>query len=255
MQLHEQQIEPRVKQAQVGGVAEPFERWHVPPQRQNPHHDGQGGNLTEFHAHVEAQDAPQHGQRVVAQRQLLQPRGQAKPVQQTKAKHGPEQVGRCHLKVLLEAPVVVECLVHHAQRNDGVDQVVVPGDLEVSRQDQRDAVADGEHGDELRHILERGEEKHHAKQEQQVVVAGQHVAGTQPDVVDVARLQHANAVGLGDAVGQRDDGEHADQNGKQPQSMARKVKKFHGFKKTNGLRSQRRHEHHAQGQSLPGLAK
>ena len=57
-------------------------------------------------------------------------------------------------------------------------------------------MADGEHGHELRHILERGEEKHHTKQEQQMVVAGQHVAGTQPDVVDVARLQHANAVGL-----------------------------------------------------------
>ena len=39
---------------------------------------------------------------------------------------------------------VVEALVDDTERDDGVDQVVVPGDFVVGRKNQRDAVADGE---------------------------------------------------------------------------------------------------------------
>lgn len=43
-------------------------------------------------AHIEAQDAPEHGNRVITQRQLLQTRREAKAVQQTEAEYRPKQV-------------------------------------------------------------------------------------------------------------------------------------------------------------------
>ncbi|MNV40748.1 hypothetical protein D3C71_1323640 [compost metagenome] len=90
--------------------------------------------------------------------------------------------------MLLEPAIVVKRLVHHAERDDGVDQVVVPGDFEVRREDECDAVADGEDGHELGHIPKRCQEEHHAEQEQQMVVTRQHVPGPQFDVVEVASV-------------------------------------------------------------------
>ena len=48
------------------------------------------------------------------------------------------------LSCLMACQDVVEALVDDTERDDGVDQVVVPGDFVVGRKNQRDAVADGE---------------------------------------------------------------------------------------------------------------
>jgi hypothetical protein len=81
------------------------------------------------------------------------------------AEHCHQQIRRLHIQIFLEATVVVERLVHHAQRDDGVDQVVVPGDLEVSGKDQCDAVTDGENSHELGYVFEGAQEKNDPKKE------------------------------------------------------------------------------------------
>ena len=188
------------------------------------HHHGQRAIWPSSTPTLKLRMRPSMAVPVVAQRQLLQAGGQAKAVQQAKAEHHPQQAGRRHLKMLLEAAVVVKGLVHDAEGDDGVDQVVVPGDVEQGGKDQRDAVPHREHGDELDDVLERGQEEHHAEEEQQVVVAGEHVAGAQAHVLQVAAVEHALAVGLGNAVGQRDQRREGEQ---QPGGRAAQAKKFH----------------------------
>ena len=55
--------------------------------------------------------------------------------------------------------------------------------------------------DEVNDVSKTGEEEDHAEQEEQVVVAGDHVLGTQPDVVEDPPGRHRRAGGLGDPVG------------------------------------------------------
>ena len=100
-------------------------------------------------------------------------------MQQPETKDRSQQVGRRHLEILLEASVVVKAFVNDTERDHGVHQVVVPGDFVIRRKNQRDAVADGEDRNQLRHVFESGQEKHHAKEEQEVVIAREHVACAQ----------------------------------------------------------------------------
>ena len=222
MQLHQQQQCAQNHQQLVRREAEPLERWLPPPDGQQRHHHGQRRDLADLHPQVEAQDAQQHRGAVITQRQLLQARGQPEPVQQPEAEDHAEQVRRGHAEVLLEAAVVVEGLVHHAQRDHRVDQEVVPGDAPEGGEDQREAVAQREYGDELRHVPERGQEEHHAEQEQQVVVAAEHVRGAQADILQIAAGEHALAVLGGNAMGE---GQHrqrrrgsGEQDARQPAS-------------------------------------
>ena len=216
VQLHEQQQAAGIDQAGVGEAAEQLERLPLAPQLEQGHHAYQRGDLADLDADVEAQDAHQDAEVVVTQRQLLQPGRQAETMQQAETEHGRQQIRRLHAEVQLETAVVVEALVDHAEGDHGVDQVVVPGDLEEGRKDQRDAVAQGKDGDELRHLLERGQEEHHAEQEQQVVVAREHMAGTQPDVLQVAAIEHALAVLGRDAVSPGQQGHQGQGSGKEP---------------------------------------
>ena len=80
VELREQQIHPGVDQGQVCSKAETLERRPVLPERQQAHHHRQRRNLPNLHAHVEAQNAQQHGCVVVTQWQLLKARRQAKPM-------------------------------------------------------------------------------------------------------------------------------------------------------------------------------
>jgi hypothetical protein len=68
---------------------------------------------------------------------------------------------------------------------------------------------------ELRDVLEGRQEEHHAEQEQQVVVAGEHVARAQPDVLQQAAVQHALAIGVGDAVREREQRRRERRRGRQ----------------------------------------
>jgi hypothetical protein len=54
----------------------------------------------------------------------------------------------------------------------------------------------------------KDEEEDHAEQKQQMVIAGEHVARAQADVLQVATVEHALAVRFGDAMGH---GYHRDQ--------------------------------------------
>jgi hypothetical protein len=105
--------------------------------------------------------------------------------------------------VPLEAAVVVEALVDHRQRDHRIDQPVVPGDAHERGQDQRDAVTHRERRDELGDVAEFREEEDHPEEEQQVVVAGDHVLGAQHRVLQVAASEHGLLVGLRDAVRER----------------------------------------------------
>ncbi|VDO45260.1 unnamed protein product [Brugia timori] len=182
MQLHEQQEHAGEDEAKVGRVAEALERRTMAPQGEQRDHCGKRGDLPKLDAET--------GRKTEA-------------VEQTEAEHSRQQVRRLHLEVLLETAVVVEALVDDADRDDGVDQVIVPRDLVEGREDQRDAVPDGEHRDELGDVLEAGEEEDHPEQKQQVVIAGQHVRRAEADVLEIAAAEHALAVGFRDAVGER----------------------------------------------------
>mmetsp|Transcript_53139 Transcript_53139/g.124389 ORF Transcript_53139/g.124389 Transcript_53139/m.124389 type:complete len:405 (+) Transcript_53139:1635-2849(+) len=201
VQLHQQQQATHRHQRVVSQHAEACKRLAPTPDRQQADHDDEGRDLAQLYADVEAEDAHQHAYLVVSQRQLLQPRRQAEAVQQAEAEDDGQQVGRGAAEVLLETAVVVETLVDHADGDQRIDQPKVPRDLQEGRQDQRDAVAEREGGDELGDIHKPREEEHHAEQEEQVVIAGQHVAGSQADVLQVSAIQHALLVGFRDAMG------------------------------------------------------
>src|SRR5687768_18574829 len=96
-------------------------------------------------------------------------------MEQAKQEYGAQQVGRLHVEVFLETSVIVEPLVDHAQRDDRVDQEVIPGDLVERGKNKGNAVPDGKGGDKPGDVPEGGQEKYYAEQEQQVVVSCQHV--------------------------------------------------------------------------------
>ena len=98
------------------------------------------------------------------------------------------------MTVFLKSTVVVKTFVNHADGDDGVNQIEVPCDFEVSGKDQRDAVPQCEHRDKFGHILEGGQEEDHTEQKQQVVISREHVAGTQAHVLEITAVKHALAV-------------------------------------------------------------
>jgi hypothetical protein len=181
----------------------------MPPKRKQANHDSQRRYLAYFNPQVKTQNTQQNTDVVISQRQLLQSRRQAKAMQQPKSEHSPQQIWRLHIKILLKSTIVVKAFVNYADGDDGVDQIVVPSDFEKSSKNQSDAVSDGEHGDEFCNCFERGKKKHHAKKKQQMVVTRKHMAGPQANVPDVAARQHAQTVGLRNAVRQNQQGETA----------------------------------------------
>src|SRR5215211_6268599 len=98
---------------------------------------------------------------------------------------------------------VVEALVDHRYGDHGIDQVVVRLDTEERRPEQRNAVANRERGDEFYDVPEPRQEEHHAKQEEQVVVARQHVDCARPCVVEMAAVSQGAALMLRHGVRER----------------------------------------------------
>jgi len=68
VQLHEQQVDTRIEQPQVCHVRKALERGPMQPQGEQPHHHGQGGDLAQLDADVEAQDATELDRQAFAQR-------------------------------------------------------------------------------------------------------------------------------------------------------------------------------------------
>ena len=77
-------------------------------------------------------------------------------MQQAKHVHSPQQIRRFHVEHSLESVVVVEAFVDYACVNDGIDQEVIPSNFKVGCKNYCDAMANGEDGHTIGHILERG---------------------------------------------------------------------------------------------------
>ncbi|MCY1299650.1 hypothetical protein D9M70_491880 [compost metagenome] len=121
-----------------------------------------------------------------------------------------DQRGRARIGLIaepaLEGAQVIERLVHHREADDGVDHVGTDADIAQHPEQQGDRVAEREQRDIQPNILEAVEEEDHPEQEQQVVVAGDHVLGAH---VHERHQQHAAAfldetlVAFGHAMGER----------------------------------------------------
>src|SRR5829696_119438 len=98
---------------------------------------------------------------------------------------------------------VVKALVDHRYGDHGIDQVVVRLDTEERPPEQRNAVANRKRGDEFYDVSEPRQEEHHAEQEEQVVVARQHVDGARPCVIEMAAVSQCAALMLRHGVRQR----------------------------------------------------
>src|SRR5215211_1544064 len=98
---------------------------------------------------------------------------------------------------------VVKALVDHRYGDHGIDEVVVRLNTKERRPEQRNAVANRERGDEFYDVPEPRQEEHHAKQEEQVVVARQHVDGARPCVVEMAAVSQGAALMLRHGVRER----------------------------------------------------
>ncbi len=120
--------------------------------------------------------------------------------------HG-DEVGGFHVEVFFEAAEVVEAFVAYGEGDDGVNEVVVGTVADEGRTDEGDAVSEGEGGDEFYNIFEFGEEEHDAEEEEEVVVAGDHVDGALAEEFGDAAAGCANFVGFGHAVGEGELGE------------------------------------------------
>ena len=91
----------------------------------------QGQKLADFHAHVEREQVryqPIRGDVV-----LNDFRGQAKAVEEAEDQRGGLGVGLETEPALIRAHVI-QCLVHHRQPDDGVNDVAVYADVEVHAQ-------------------------------------------------------------------------------------------------------------------------
>lgn len=205
VELHQEQQRADDHKADVGDVAKLRERRGVPPAVEDEAHHEQGGDLPEFDADVEREDF--HHEAVMTERQLLQPRREAEPVNQPETKDGPEQIGRSRADVFFEAVEVIESLVADRERDDRVDQEIIRADVEQRGEDQRDAVPKGERGDELHDVFETREEEHHPEQEQQVIVTGEHVARAEFDELERAGGERGSLIGSRHAVGECGEGD------------------------------------------------
>ena len=106
---------------------------------------------------------------------------------------------------------VVERLVDDRQADDGVDDVAVDADIEIDAGQHRRRMSDGEQADIGGDVLRPVEEEDHAEQEQDVVVARDHVLGPEIDEGDEANpgdLLNVALVALGDGVRKGRAGEH-----------------------------------------------
>ena len=64
-------------------------------------------------------------------------------------------------------------------------------------------MSEGESRDEFHDVAKSSQKEHHAEEERQVVVARQHMSRAELDVFQVAALQDALPVRIGDAVCKR----------------------------------------------------
>ena len=120
----------------------------------------------------------------------------------------------------LEGAHVVEGLVDHRQTNDGVNGVAADADVKVHPDEHRGGVPDGKQAHIQANVLEPVEVEDHPKQEQDVVITGNHVLGTQVCVgnqVDARNLLDIALVTLGDSMCQHIHRHHG-QHGKQQQA-------------------------------------
>ena len=209
VQLHQEQEQPGEHQRGVRHLAELRERGGLAPARQDDPHAGERRDLAQLHAEIEREDA-QH-ETFLAERERLQAGGKSEAVNQSEHEHRHEQVGRLHLNVFPEPVEIVERLVTDGQGNHGIHEVVVRLDVQQRGEDQCEAMADREGRDKLHHIPQPRQKEHHAKQEEQMIVARQHVSRAEFEIFEVAAFQNALLVRVGDPM--RGSGQRGQQAG------------------------------------------
>jgi hypothetical protein len=110
---------------------------------------------------------------------------------------------RLNAEPALERAEIVEGLVDDRQSDDRVNQIA--GDAREHAYQQRGRVADPEHDHVDADILRPVEEEDHTEEEEQMVVAGDHVLGAQVDERQedhAGRLLDIALVAVGDPMGQ-----------------------------------------------------
>lgn len=95
------------------------------------------------------------------------------------------QIGRGPSQVAIESIEVFETLITNAQGDERINEVVVGGDTVNSGEHQSDAVSQGEGGDIFDDFPEIGQKEDDSEDEEQVIIAGQHVGGTQHQIAHI----------------------------------------------------------------------
>ena len=202
VQLEQQQQKTAEHQSAIGDACQRLpHRGLLPGANDDAHHD-QRCNLAEFDTEIEEQNLAQQTA-LIGHGQVLQPGRQTEAVNQSETEDHDQQAGRRDADPALKAIEVFKTLVHYGCGDHRVDQIMIGADACIGGEDQCERVAQGEGSDEFENIDETGQEEHHAEQEQQMVVTGEHVFGASPDVVEDAAVLHALAGHVRHVVGQR----------------------------------------------------
>lgn len=171
--LKHQQSKTSQDQHPVGRGAEFAERTCLLPHLEEHQHDAQCADLPQFHTQIKGKDP--NNEAVISKGKFLQTGRKAKTMDESKAEDHPKQVGCVFLEDPLKSIEVLEPLVNDTDSDDRVDEVGVCADARQCCAQECDAVSHGEGGDEPHDISKTRQKEDHADQEQQVIVAGQHV--------------------------------------------------------------------------------
>lgn len=183
MHLVEEQQKPGENERKIACSRQCVPNVRAAPGVDDDEHHTQRCDLPEFDADVEPEDFyDQPG--VLCERQSLELGRQAETVHQSENEDHRQQVRRRHVQELLKPAEILETLVDDGERNKRIDQVMIGGNTRDRRTDQHDGVSDRESRYELDDLDEIRQEKDDADQEQQVIVAGEHVLGAGPDKIE-----------------------------------------------------------------------
>ena len=90
-----------------------------------------------------------------------------------------------------EATQILECLVYHRQSDDCVHDIRIGMNTRQHTKHQRCAMAQSEHWDIQRHILQAIQKKDHARQKQEMVIPGNHMLGTKIQIGNECDTLHS----------------------------------------------------------------
>ena len=147
----------------------------TPPDADDYEHDHQSEELTELHTHVEGDEILQ--QSVLGQIEFLYLGRQSEPVKEAEDENGGLRVG-LKAKESLKASQVVKAFVDNREADDRVDQVRVDSNIEENSEHQSETVPEGEQRDVDQNVFRTIEKEDHTHQKEDMIVARDHVLGS-----------------------------------------------------------------------------